>query len=50
MHYGYARGSAQESIGILETAAACGYIVVPEEVVDRLRKIIGTLCNCVGRR
>ena len=49
LHYGYAKGSAQESIGILETAYAAQYIKeVPEEIVDRLRKIIGTLYNCIG--
>ena len=48
LHYGYAKGSAQETIGILETAQACGYIVVPIDVVDTLRKIIGTLYNCIG--
>jgi four helix bundle protein len=49
MHYGYAKGSAQESIGILETAHACGYIkAVPEATVDKLRKVVGTLCKCIG--
>ena len=51
LHYGYAKGSAQESIGILETAHAARYIrEVPADVVDRLRKIVGTLYNCVGGR
>ena len=49
LHYGYAKGSAQESIGILETAHACGYIKeVPVGTVDKLRKIIGTLYKCIG--
>ena len=49
MHYGYAKGSAQETIAIIETAQACGYIsAVPAATVERLRKIIGTLCRCVG--
>lgn len=48
-HYGYAKGSAQESIGILETAHACGYIKEPPaEVIDQLRKVIGTLHKCIG--
>jgi four helix bundle protein len=51
MHYGYAKGSAQETIGILETAEACGYIkAVPEGTVDKLRKVIGTLHKCIGKR
>ncbi len=49
LHYSYAKGSAQESIGILETAHACGYISkVPDDLVQRLRKIIGTLYHCIG--
>ena len=48
LHYGYAKGSAQESIAILETAHACGYIQVPSDVVELLRKIIGTLFKCIG--
>ena len=49
LHYGYAKGSAQESIGILETAVAAQYIKrAPEDVLDMLRKIIGTLYNCIG--
>ena len=49
LHYGYAKGSAQESIAILETAVASQYIrVAPAEVMDQLRKIIGTLFNCIG--
>ena len=48
-HYGYAKGSAQESIAILETAHACGYIKeVPAPTVDKLRKIVGTLYKCIG--
>ena len=41
LHYGYAKGSANECIAVLESAHAAGYI-------DRLRKIIGTLYNCIG--
>jgi four helix bundle protein len=49
LHYGYAKGSAQETIGILETAHACGYIkTVPEGTVDKMRKVIGTLFHCIG--
>ena len=49
VHYGYAKGSAQESIGILETAQACRYLnEVPADVIDKLRKIVGTLCKCIG--
>ena len=52
VHYGYAKGSAQESIAILETAQASGYVArVPEDVIERLRKIIGTLSKCTpGKR
>jgi len=49
LHYGYAKGSAQESIAVLETAHACGYIkVVPQAIVEKLRKIVGTLYKCIG--
>ena len=49
MHYGYATGSAQESIGILETAVAAQYIKrAPDDVIAMLRQIIGTLYNCIG--
>ena len=49
LHYGYAKGSAQESIAILETAHACGYIKeVPLPTVEKLRKIVGTLYKCIG--
>jgi len=49
LHYGYAKGSAQESIAVLETAHACGYInAVPQAIVEKLRKIIGTLYKCIG--
>ena len=49
LHYGYAKGSAQESIAILETAVACQYIkVAPTEVIEQLRKIVGTLYKCIG--
>ncbi len=49
LHYGYAKGSAQESIGILETAVAAQYIkVAPVDVIEMLRKIIGTLYKCIG--
>ena len=49
LHYGYAKGSAQDSIGILRTAQACGYIKeVPVDVVDKLDKIVGTLFKCIG--
>ena len=49
LHYGYAKGSAQECIAILETAVASQYIKrPPEEVIPMLRQIIGTLYNCIG--
>jgi len=49
LHYGYAKGSANECIAVLESAHAAGYIrVLPDTVIDRLRKIIGTLYNCIG--
>ena len=49
LHYGYAKGSANECIAVLEAAHAAGYIaVLPEMIIDRLRKIIGTLYNCIG--
>ena len=49
LHYGYAKGSANECIAVLESAHAAGYIgVLPEMIIDRLRKIIGTLYNCIG--
>ena len=50
LHYGYAKGSAQESIAILETALAAQYIkAVPADVLDMLRRIVGTLYNCIGK-
>ena len=49
LHYGYAKGSANECIAVLESAHAAGYIrVLPEMIIDRLRKIIGTLYRCIG--
>lgn len=49
LHYGYAKGSANECIAVLESAHAAGYIrALPEMIIDKLRKIIGTLYNCVG--
>lgn len=49
LHYGYAKGSANECIAVLESAHAAGYIrELPELVIDRLRKIIGTLYRCIG--
>lgn len=49
LHYGYAKGSANECIAVLEAAHASGYIrVLPEPVIDKLRKIIGTLFKCIG--
>ncbi len=49
LHYGYAKGSANECIAVLETAHAAGYIrTTPETIVRQLRKIIGTLYNCIG--
>ena len=43
LHYSYAKGSAQESIVILENIKE-----VPPELVEMLRRIIGTLYNCIG--
>ena len=49
LHYGYAKGSANECIAVLESAHAAGYIpALPEMIIARLRKIIGTLFNCIG--
>jgi four helix bundle protein len=49
LHYGYAKGSADECIAVLESAFAAGCIrSLPELTVDKLRKIIGTLYNCIG--
>ncbi len=49
LHYGYAKGSANECIAILESGHAAGYIrAPPEAVIDKLRKIIGTLYRCIG--
>jgi four helix bundle protein len=49
LHYGYAQGSANECIAVLESAHAAGYIgALPEPIIDRLRRIIGTLYNCIG--
>ena len=49
LHYGYAKGSANECIAVLESAVAAGYLKgPPEPTIDRLRKIIGTLYNCIG--
>jgi four helix bundle protein len=50
-NYGYAKGSAQESIAILETAVAAEYIkVAPVDLIEMLRKIVGTLHKCIGKR
>ncbi len=49
LHYGYAKGSANECIAMLETAHASGYIrLLPENVIRQLRMIIGTLFMCIG--
>jgi four helix bundle protein len=49
LHYGYAKGSANECIAVLESAQASGYIAeLPPALVAKLRKIIGTLYNCIG--
>jgi four helix bundle protein len=49
LHYGYAKGSANECIAVLEAAHAAGYIGrPPETTIRQLRKIIGTLYNCIG--
>ena len=49
LHYGYAKGSAQECIGILETAVSAQYMKrPPEEIIAMLRQIIGTLYMCIG--
>jgi len=46
--YSFAEGSANESIAVLETAHACGYIhAVPVPLVEKLRKIVGTLHKCI---
>ena len=61
LHYSYAKGSAQESIAILETTVASQHIKeAPPELVEMPRRIIGTLHNpqlhrqspvaCVRRR
>ncbi|MDB4943461.1 MAG: hypothetical protein JWP97_2995 [Labilithrix sp.] len=48
VHYGYARGSAQETIGILETAEAAGYIrELPVPTIEKCRRVIGTLTKCL---
>ncbi len=48
-HYSYAMGSANESVSVLETAVASAYLEeLPTEIVERLRKIIGTLHKCIG--
>ena len=49
LHCGYAKGSANECIAVLESAFAAGYIrQLPDLVIAKLRKIIGTLYNCIG--
>jgi len=49
LHYGFAKGSANECIAVLEAAHASGYIrALPAPIIDRLRKIMGTLYNCIG--
>ena len=49
LHYSYAKGSANECIAVLEAAHASGYIgTLPEPVIQKLRKIMGTLYNCIG--
>lgn len=48
-HYSYAMGSANESVSVLQTAVASEYLrELPEDIVDRLRKIIGTLYRVIG--
>ena len=48
-HYSYAMGSANESVSVLHTAVASEYLAeVPDEIVARLRKIIGTLYRVIG--
>src|SRR4051812_23436205 len=49
LHYSYAKGSAQECIGILETAVSAEYMKrAPDDVIAMLRQIIGTLYKCIG--
>ncbi|MDB4939424.1 MAG: hypothetical protein JWP87_6396 [Labilithrix sp.] len=49
LHYGYAKGSANECIAILESAHASGYIAqLPPELAAKLREIIDTFYNCIG--
>jgi four helix bundle protein len=43
-HYAMAVGSAEESLGALQAAAAWGYLKpLPEGIVERFRHVIGTL-------
>ncbi len=49
VHYSFAKGSANECIAVLEAAHASGYIrTLPAPIIEKLRKIMGTLYNCIG--
>ena len=48
--YHTALGSMQETMACVEVGAALGYVgTVDPELVDRMRKIIGTLVRLVGK-
>jgi four helix bundle protein len=48
--YHTALGSMQETMACVEVSAALGYIDALEpELIDRMRKIIGTLVRLVGK-
>jgi four helix bundle protein len=48
LHYSFALGSGDECIAVLETAFASKYInELPLEIIEKLRKIIGTLHKCI---
>ena len=46
--YHNALGSMQETLACIEVGAALGYVRVDEGLVDRIRKITGTLVRLVG--
>jgi four helix bundle protein len=48
--YHTAAGSMNETLACIEVGVALGYLpAIDEHVVDRIRKIIGTLLNLVGK-
>ena len=50
LRYQTAAGSMRETLACIEVGVALGYVAsVEDELVDRIRRIIGTLVRLVGR-